>query len=184
MQCFIIQKIGNFLQAMAEQRNLDYNPFTLLGVGLTSNQDELRKAFRNKIKEAHPDKGRVKDDSLAKKLIEAYNAIKDADEERKKELAGVGGSSGDGNQVDISTCLMEKSLSEEFRRLFKAYKEFGSKRNFSNNFEAFYSSVFNGVERGEALRAGLECDICARQFVDEEHHFETAVCKIKTSLSY
>jgi curved DNA-binding protein CbpA len=48
----------------------------ILGVGPQSTPEEIKRAFRVKIKECHPDKSTGRTDDQAKQIIEAYNNLK------------------------------------------------------------------------------------------------------------
>lgn len=80
---------------MATKR--DY--YEILGVGKDASADEIKKAFRRKAVELHPDRGG--DEGQFKELNEAYEVLKDPSKRQRYDQfghAGVGGSAaGDGN---------------------------------------------------------------------------------------
>ena len=67
--------------------------YEVLGVGKTASDDELKKAFRKKAIEYHPDKGG--DESKFKEVNEAYEVLKDSKKRQRYDQfghAGVGSS--------------------------------------------------------------------------------------------
>lgn len=80
---------------MAEKR--DY--YEVLGVGKNASADEIKKAFRKKAIEHHPDK-EGGDEAKFKEVNEAYEVLKDDKKRQRYDQfghAGVGGASGGGD---------------------------------------------------------------------------------------
>jgi molecular chaperone DnaJ len=83
---------------MAEKR--DY--YDVLGVGKNASADEIKKAFRRKAVELHPDK-EGGDEAKFKEVNEAYEVLKDQQKRQRYDQfghAGVGGASGGGNPFE------------------------------------------------------------------------------------
>ena len=70
--------------------------YEVLGVGKDASADEIKKAFRRKAVEHHPDKTGG-DDSGFKEVNEAYEVLKDSSKRQRYDQfghAGVGGAAG------------------------------------------------------------------------------------------
>ena len=83
---------------MASKR--DY--YEVLGIGKSASADEIKKAFRRKAIEYHPDK-QGGDESKFKEVNEAYEVLKDEAKRQRYDQfghAGVGGSAGGGNPYE------------------------------------------------------------------------------------
>lgn len=73
--------------------------YEVLGVGKSASADEIKKAFRRKAVELHPDK-QGGDEAKFKEVNEAYEVLKDQSKRQRYDQfghAGVGGAAGGGN---------------------------------------------------------------------------------------
>ena len=73
---------------MATGKKEDY--YELLGVGRTVTEEELKKAYRKKAVQFHPDKnpGNKEAEEMFKKVSEAYEALKDPDKRAAYDQLG------------------------------------------------------------------------------------------------
>ncbi|MBW7954519.1 DnaJ domain-containing protein [Candidatus Gracilibacteria bacterium] len=66
------------------------NYYDILGISKTSSEDEIKKAYRKKAMEYHPDRGG--DESKFKEINEAYSVLSDSEKKRQYDTYGsVGG---------------------------------------------------------------------------------------------
>lgn len=162
--------------------------YEVLGVGKTASADELKKAFRRKAIEHHPDKGG--DEAKFKEINEAYEVLKD---DRKRQRydqfghAGVGssaasdGSAGgnpfggagfDGQSFDFG------DLGDIFGSFFGGGQQRGSRRqNRGNDVETrleltFEQAIF-GTEVDLSLSLNDTCEHCKGKTVEPGHEMKT-----------
>lgn len=147
---------------MAEKR--DY--YEVLGVSKGASADEIKKAFRRKAIELHPDK-QGGDEAKFKEVNEAYEVLKDQQKRQRYDQfghAGVGGAAGGGNP-------------------FEGFGGFGGQgQNINFDFGDLglgdiFGSFFGGGSGGQK-RANRGRDVEARV----EISFEDAVFGTKTKL--
>lgn len=139
---------------MAEKR--DY--YEVLGVSKDASADELKKAFRRKAVELHPDKAGG-DEAKFKELNEAYDVLKDSSKRQRYDQfghAGVGGNGGAGG--------------------FEGFGGFGQGQNVNFDFGDLglgdiFGSFFGGGAGGGQQRARRGRDVETRV----EISFEQAV---------
>jgi len=151
---------------MAEKR--DY--YDVLGVSKNASADEIKKAFRRKAVELHPDK-EGGDEAKFKELNEAYEVLKDPSKKQRYDQfghAGVGGAAGGSNP-------------------FEGFGGFGGAGGQNINFDFgdlglgdIFSSFFGGGTpgQGRGRRPSRGNDIEARVEVS----FEDAVFGTETDL--
>ncbi|MGH7195788.1 MAG: molecular chaperone DnaJ [Candidatus Saccharimonadales bacterium] len=125
---------------MADKR--DY--YEVLGVGKGASADEVKKAFRRKAIELHPDK-QGGDEAKFKEVNEAYDVLKDSSKRQRYDQfghAGVGGASGAGGNP------------------FEGFGGFGGGQGQSMNFDFgdmglgdIFGSFFGGRSTGSRQAA-------------------------------
>jgi molecular chaperone DnaJ len=81
--------------------------YNLLGIASTASQEDIKKAFRRKAVELHPDKhdGSKEKEEEFKKVNEAYMVLSDPDKRKKYDQFGVMDDAGGGMPPDINDIL-------------------------------------------------------------------------------
>src|ERR1700712_4258832 len=124
---------------MAEKR--DY--YETLGIGKTASPDEIKKAFRRKAVELHPDK-QGGDEAKFKEVNEAYEVLKDTSKRQRYDQfghAGVGGASGGGgdpfgggfNGQNVNFDFGDLGLGDIFGSFFGGGQQQGRQRQARGN---------------------------------------------------
>ncbi len=167
---------------MADKR--DY--YEVLGVGKGASADEIKKAFRRKAVEFHPDRGG--DEAKFKEVNEAYEVLKDADKRKRYDQfghAGVGGNGGNpfsgfggaGGQ-NINFDFGDLGLGDIFSSFFGGGAGQGQRRQSrGRDVEAgveitFEQAVF-GTEVNLDLHLEDTCEHCKGTTVEPGHELKT-----------
>lgn len=64
----------------------DFNLYEALGIGKSASQDDIRIAYRRKVKDCHPDKGGKPDDFM--KVLTAYTVLSETETRDKYDASG------------------------------------------------------------------------------------------------
>lgn len=165
---------------------LKFDPFKALGVSSNNPEpDEIRKAYITQIRVSHPDKAKGRDEaSLAKKLTAAYNFLKNKDVKTLKEVAESlrNTNISDGlTDCDLSHVLVDKTKAEHYRRLFNAHVDVAKNTHFKDNFQSFYTQVFENVSTQPEVDSvnSYHCHLCEEDFIQVEHHVELVYAPYK-----
>lgn len=176
---------------MAEKR--DY--YEVLGVGKNASDDEIKKAFRRKAIELHPDK-EGGNEAKFKEVNEAYEVLKDQQKRQRYDQfghAGVGGSASGGNPFEgFNFGGQGHSVNFDFDDLGGFGDLFGSffgggqrgrkRTSRGRDIEMelvldFEEAVF-GVETEVKLNLNDTCEHCGGKTVEPGYELKTCeVCK-------
>lgn len=123
---------------------MDY--YEILGVGKNATKDELKKAFRQKARQYHPDVNKAPDAAEKfKEIGKAYETLSDDNKRQIYDRYGEEGLSNAGFNPN-SFSMEDIDLSEIFSSFFGGMRGFGGG----------YSTNPNAPERGDDLRLDIE----------------------------
>ncbi|MCA9325137.1 molecular chaperone DnaJ [Candidatus Saccharibacteria bacterium] len=166
--------------------------YEVLGVGKDASADEIKKAFRRKAVELHPDKAGG-DEEKFKEVNEAYEVLKDAQKRQRYDQfghAGVGGASGGGNPFEgfggfggaqgqnINFDFGDLGLGDIFGSFFGGGpQQRGPRQARGRDVEArvdisFEDAVF-GTEAKLELNLDDTCEHCKGSTVEPGHELKT-----------
>ena len=154
---------------MADKR--DY--YEVLGVAKNASADEVKKAFRRKAIELHPDK-QGGDEAKFKEANEAYEVLKDQSKRQRYDQfghAGVGGSNGGGNPYgggfngqDVNFDFGDLGLGDIFSSFFGGGQPGGGRQRQArgNDVETRIEISFEQAVFGTEVKLNLNLeDICS-----------------------
>jgi len=153
--------------------------YELLGVSRGASEDELKKAYRKKAKELHPDRNADNPEAEAqfKEVNEAYDVLKDADKKAAYDryghaafegghgasAGGQGGGFGGGNGDFAS------AFSDVFEDLFGDFvggrggrggQRAARGSDLRYNMRVSLEDAFGGVQKTISVPSSVECDTC------------------------
>lgn len=133
--------------------------YEILGISRDANQDEIKKAYRGKAKEFHPDKNpaaRKKAEEEFKRATEAYEVLSDPDKRTQYDRYG---HAGPAQGFDFSTT--------DFRRAREASSDFGF-GGFDNFFDLFFrQGEPRTATRQQRVRRGEDIEYKLRITLDD-----------------
>lgn len=156
---------------------MSQNPYDVLGVNKNATDKEIKKAFREKAKTHHPDKGG--DEAEFKKINEAYDVLGDKQKRAQYDQfgsvgGGMGGSGGFGgfggggfNSQDFSDAFGGFSDFFGGSSGFGGFGGFGGGRRETGkgadlevDLEISFEESMEGVKKSFPVRSQVVCDSC------------------------
>jgi molecular chaperone DnaJ len=162
--------------------------YEVLGVGKSASADEIKKAFRKKAIEHHPDKGG--DEARFKEINEAYEVLKDDKKRQRYDQfghAGVGGASGGGNPFEgfsgfgggqeMHFDFGDLGLGDIFGNFFGGQQQRTQRkargRDVETEVEITFEQAVFGTEVTLALSIDDICEHCKGTTVEPGHDMKT-----------
>lgn len=159
--------------------------YEVLGVGKNASADEIKKAFRRKAVELHPDK-RGGDEAKFKEINEAYEVLKDQTKRQRYDQfghAGVGGASGGGDPFggygggwsgqNVNFDFGDLGLGDIFGSFFGGGAPGGGRgqrskrgRDVETEIEITFEEAVFGAEKPITLNLDDTCDHCKGKGVE------------------
>jgi len=143
----------------------DEDYYDILGVDKDASKEEIKKAYRKKAKQYHPDKNPDNPDEARekfKKISEAYEVLADDDKRRRYDRYGKQGVEREfgGGGFDMSDFSHREDVEDIFSDLF------GARRGGRGGFEDLFSSFFGGNRRSRGRKEKRGRDLQIRFEVD------------------
>ena len=122
--------------------------YEVLGVSKTANEQEIKKAYREKALQYHPDRNpdNPQAEEKFKEAAEAYEILSNADKRAQYDRFGHAGVSGMGGG------FQNMNMDDLFSHFGSVFEEFGFSRHFRSGFGGGRSAGRTAVRRGSNIR--------------------------------
>lgn len=161
--------------------------YEVLGVGKNASADEIKKAFRRKAVELHPDK-EGGDETKFKEVNEAYEVLKDSSKRQRYDQfghAGVGGASSGGNPFggfggqgqNVNFDFGDLGLGDIFENFFgggqRQARQQARGRDVETRVDISFEQAIFGTEVQLDLNIEDTCEHCKGSTVEPGHELRT-----------
>ena len=146
--------------------------YDLLGVSKSASKDEIKKAFRQKAKEHHPDKGG--DEAKFKEINEAYEVLSDEGKKSNYDQFGEAGAQGGFGGGGFSGGGFDASSMGGFEDIFGSFfgggggggrRSSGPQKgaDLEVSFDISFDEALKGASRSVPMTANVKCESCDAQ---------------------
>lgn len=159
--------------------------YEILGVSKSASADEIKKAYRSKAVEYHPDK-EGGDEAKFKEISEAYEVLKDTSKRQRYDQfghAGVGGNGGGnpfsgfgGNGQEVHFDFGDLGLGDIFGNFFGGSQRANKQRrgrDVETTLELSFEQAVFGTETDISLNLDDECSHCKGSGAEPGHSTKT-----------
>lgn len=137
--------------------------YEILGVSKNATQDEIKKNYRKKAMEHHPDKGG--DETIFKEIAEAYEVLSDQDKKARYDQFGHEGmkqnSGGFGGGFDPFSDFIRRSGFNPFGNGFAQEQSVRRGNDLSLNVNLNLEEIFNGAKKTFKYKRNVNCGDCS-----------------------
>src|SRR5690554_1020104 len=164
--------------------------YEILGVSKSASADEIKKAYRKKALQFHPDKnpGNKEAEDKFKEAAEAYEVLRDPNKRQRYDQfghAGVGGAAGGGNYGGFSDIEdIFSAFGDIFGGHFGGFGGFGGSRGGGGRrvnrgsdlrvkVKLTLSEIANGVEKKIKVKKYVSCHHCNGSGAKDSSSFST-----------
>lgn len=150
--------------------------YEVLGIEKGASQDEVKKAFRKKARELHPDVNKASDaEENFKELGQAYEVLSDEEKRSMYDRYGHDGLKNSGYDFNGPFDFGFGDISEIFSSFFGGGYSGGSRRSANSpqrgsdlrlDIEISLEEAFNGIDKDVEIEHLVNCDVCTGSGVE------------------
>ncbi len=147
--------------------------YDILGVSENASQEDIKKAFRQKAKEYHPDKGGNED--LFKKINAAYDILSDENKKRdydnQRNFGNIGADTGFPPEFDFHN-FFTNAFGRQNKNNRRQQNFINKGENLSITLNLTLEEIYNGVVKKIKLKRKFKCSKCNGSGAFDNNSFE------------